>query len=211
MIRNQTGAGNWEKWMTRTARISSREFSCTPVCRHYFFLFKYFSSRVLNCNGTFFPQLISNVSYLSFHSSCPSSLSCDFTLLDKLKQIAPRTYSRAAKPSRFDFFFFLFFSQAKTCFLATGAAGLSLFPVLWQFWAWSPEKHINYPRWYHKGSCVSLPLKISQIFHMYLLFITKFLYLRAVRSFITFPAYGPQNRCLKTFFPVLSFNRMPVP
>lgn len=54
------------------------------------------------------------------------SLSCDFTLLDKLKQIAPRTYSRVAKPSRFDFFFFfffLFFSQAKTCFLTTGAAG----------------------------------------------------------------------------------------
>lgn len=113
MIRNQTGAGNWEKRMTRTARISSREFSCTPVCRHYFFLFKYFSSRVLNCNGTFFPQLISNVSCLSFHSSCPSSLSCDFTLLDKLKQIAPRTYSRAAKPSRFDFFFFYFSPRLK--------------------------------------------------------------------------------------------------
>lgn len=118
---------------------------------------------------------------------------------------------KSSKTKQVWFFFFLFFSQAKTCFLATGAAGLSLFPVLWQFWAWSPEKHVNYPRWYHKGSCVSLPLKISQIFHMYLLFITKFLYLRAVRSFITFPAYGPQNRCLKTFFPVLSFNRMPVP
>lgn len=82
-----------------------------------------------------FPPNVSPVCHVSvFIQAVPpaGSLSCDFTLLDKLKQIAPRTYSRVAKPSRFDFFFFLFFSQAKKCFLTTGAAGLSLFPVLWQ-------------------------------------------------------------------------------
>lgn len=59
--------------ITKAARINSREFSCIPTHRHWISSFLCSFLHVLDCNGTFFLQLISSVSRLSFHPSCPSS------------------------------------------------------------------------------------------------------------------------------------------